>query len=143
MKTTHPKLADMNANREWYLVDAKNQVLGKLATKIADTLRGKNKPCWHPSVDCGDNVVVINAEKVVLTGQKEEKKQYITHSKYPGGLKTKTARNVRESHPERIIEGAVAGMMPRNRLRKHILSKLKVYAGENHPHTAQQLKPLK
>lgn len=143
MKTFHPKLADVNKTREWFLVDAEGQVLGKLATKIADVLRGKNKPSWHPSIDCGDHVVVINAEKVVLTGQKEKNKEYIHHTKFPGGLRRKTAEKMRLEHPERMIENAVSGMISRNRLKRHILSKLKVYAGVNHPHEAQKLKPLK
>jgi len=143
MKTFHPKLEEMRAERQWYLVDAEGQVLGKLATKVANVLRGKNKPTWHPSIDCGDYVVIINAEKVVVTGQKEENKEYIHHTKYPGGLRTKNLAKMRKEHPTRIIEHAVAGMIDRNRLKKHILSKLKIYAGTEHPHDAQKLTPLK
>lgn len=142
MKTHHPKLADLKKERQWYLVDAESKVLGQVSTRIADVLRGKHKPNWHPSVDGGDYIVVINAEKVVLTRGKDEKKEYIHHSQFPGGLKRKTAAKMRAEHPERIIEFAVHGMIPHNRLRKHILSKLKVYAGPEHPHTAQTLKPL-
>lgn len=142
MKTTHPKLADLKGNRAWRLVDADGIVLGQLAVKVADMIRGKDKPDWHPSLDCGDNVVVINAEKVVLTGQKESKKEYIRHSGYPGALKRTTAGKMRAEHPERIIEAAVSGMMPKNRLRKHFLSKLYVYAGTEHPHAGQNPKPL-
>lgn len=142
MKTFHPKLEDMKKSRQWLLVDAKDIVLGKLATEVAVRLRGKNKPQWHPSVDCGDNIVVINADKVVLTGQKESAKEYIHHTGFPGGLRRKTAAKMRQEHPERIVEKAVAGMIPRNKLKKHILSKLYVYAGSEHPHAGQDPKAL-
>lgn len=142
MKTFHPKLADVKETRAWHLVDAEDIVLGQLAVKVADVLRGKNKPSWHPSLDCGDNVVIVNAEKVVLTGQKESNKEYITHSGFPGALKRKTAKKVREDSPTHIVEHAVSGMLPKNRLRRHFLSKLHVYAGAEHPHAGQNPKPL-
>lgn len=142
MKTYHPKLDDIKGNREWYLIDAEGQVLGKLATAITDLLRGKTKPTWHPSLDCGDNVVVINAEKVVLTGQKEDKKEYIHHTGYPGHLKRTSAKKMRAEKPTHMIESAVAGMMPRNNLKKIMLSKLHVYAGAEHPHASQNPKKL-
>lgn len=138
MKTTHPKLAEVRPTRKWFMVDAKGKVLGQVAVEVANILRGKNKVNWHPSLDCGDHVVVINAAEVVLTGQKETKKEYIHHTGYPGGIRRKTAAKMREDHPERIIEKAVAGMIPRNRLKKIILSKLHVYAGADHKHEAQK-----
>lgn len=142
MKTHHPKLSDFQGKRAWYVVDAEGIVLGKLASKVADVLRGKNKPVWHPSVDCGDNVIVINAEKVVLTGKKEAQKEYITHSGFPGALKRPSAGKMRLEHPERIIESAVAGMISRNRLKKLILNKLHVYAGPTHKHESQNPQKL-
>ena len=132
----------MKAGRKWYLVDADSKVLGDLATQIATVLRGKHKPAWHPAVDCGDNVVVINAEKVKLTGKKELLKEYIHHTNYPKGIRHITAEKMRADHPERIIEKAVTGMIPRNRLRQHIVAKLKVYKGSEHPHFGQPLEPL-
>lgn len=140
--TTHPKLVDIDANRAWFIVDAEGKVLGQLATKIADVLRGKHKTIWHPMHDCGDYVVVINAEKIVVTGNKEKDKEYIHHTKHPGGIKRKTVEKMRKEHPERMIEAAVKGMIPANRIKKHIVAKLKVYAGTEHPHTAQNPKPL-
>ncbi len=142
MKTHHPKLEDVRKDRAWHIIDAKGLILGKLATEVAVILRGKNKPNWHPSVDCGDNVIVVNAEKVVLTGQKESQKMYYTHSGYPGALKEKPLSKMRAEHPERIVEKAVAGMISRNRLKKIILGKLHVYAGPEHPHASQNPKPL-
>ncbi|MFO7871006.1 MAG: 50S ribosomal protein L13 [Kiritimatiellia bacterium] len=123
--------------RQWRLVDAENQVLGRLAVRIADVLRGKDKPTFTPHVDTGDFVVVINAEKVKLTGRKEENKVYRTYSGYRSGLKEKTASEVRARHPERLIELAVKGMLPGNKLSRRMFSRLKVYAGESHPHGAQ------
>lgn len=144
MKTTvHPKVQDFKKNRNWHLVDAEGMVLGKLATKVATILRGKHKVVWQPSVDCGDYVVIVNAEKVVLTRTKDDKKIYIHHTGYPGAVREKTAGKMRQEHPERIIEFAVTGMIPRNRIRKYMLKRLKVYAGPNHPHTEETLKPLK
>lgn len=142
MKTFHPKLEDMKKDRKWILVDAAGRVLGEVAAEIAVLLRGKNKPTWHPSVDCGDNVVVINAEKVVLTGNKEDQKMYYRHTGYIGHLKVTPARKMRAEKPTLMIEKAVAGMIPRNRLKKHVLSKLHVYAGTEHPHAGQDPQPL-
>ena len=142
MKTHHPKLEDLRKNRQWHVIDAKGVVLGQLATKVAVVLRGKDKAHWHPSVDCGDNVIVVNADQVVLTGNKEEAKEYIHHTGFPGALRRRTARKMRETYPERIIEKAVAGMIPRNRLKKHVLSKLHVYAGAEHPHAGQNPQSL-
>jgi large subunit ribosomal protein L13 len=142
MKTHHPKLEDLRKDRKWHLIDADGLILGKLAVEAAVKLRGKDEPNFHPSVDCGDNVVVINAEKVVLTGNKEAQKMYHTHSGYPGALKSVPAGKMREKHPERIVEKAIGGMIPRNRLKKIILGKLYVYAGAEHPHASQDPKPL-
>lgn len=128
-------------DRQWYVIDAEDQILGRLATQIADILRGKNKPSFTPHVDCGDYVIVINADKVKLTGKKLDQKMYTTHSGYLGGLKETPYRVVMEKHPERAIEHAVKGMLPKNKLQKVFMNKLKVYAGEEHPHEAQQ--PIK
>lgn len=127
---------------EWWVVDAEGKTLGKLATKVADILRGKNRPTFTPHVDTGDFVVVINAEKVHLTGKKWEQKNYYDYSGYFGGLKVTPAKRMREEHPERIIKDAVKGMLPKNKLSNQIISKLKVYAGPEHPHKAQKPKPL-
>ncbi|OIP81617.1 50S ribosomal protein L13 [Candidatus Peregrinibacteria bacterium CG22_combo_CG10-13_8_21_14_all_44_10] len=137
MKTFSPKLEEVDKNRKWYLVDAKDKTLGRIATKIAVILRGKNKPTFSPHIDCGDHVIVINADQIRLSGQKWEQKKYYTHSGYPGALKTRTAKEIKEKKPEYMLEEAVKGMIPRNRLRTHVLSKLKIYAGEDHKHTAQ------
>lgn len=142
MKTFHPKLNDMKAKRQWILVDAKDQVLGDLAVKIANLLRGKGKPEWHPSIDCGDHVVVINADKVVVTGNKEKGKLYYRHTGFPGALKVTNVEKLRQEFPTRILESAITGMIPRNRLKKHIVSKLYVYAGDQHPHAGQNPNPL-
>ena len=128
--------------REWYVVDAEGQTLGRLATRIADTLRGKNKPQYTPHVDTGDFVVVINAEKVAVTGQKLDQKRYYRHSGYPGGLRTRTLREQLERRPTEVIRTAVKGMLPKNRLAARQLTKLKIYAGPEHPHAAQSPKPL-
>lgn len=122
----------------WFLIDAKDKVLGKIATKIADKLRGKDKPQFSPQMDYGDHVVVINAEKVRLTGKKLTDKKYYSHSQYPGGLKVKTAGTILVEKPEELIRKAVAGMMPKNRIGTSALDKLNIYAGEEHPHTAQK-----
>ncbi|HPR63475.1 MAG TPA: 50S ribosomal protein L13 [Thermoanaerobaculia bacterium] len=140
MKTYAPKEADIQ--RKWFLVDADGQVLGRMATRIATILRGKDEPGYAPNVDMGDFVVVINAEKVKLTGNKLNDKLYQSHSGYPGGFKEQTASELMEKHPERIIENAIKGMLPRNRLRAKILKKLKVYKGSAHPHEAQNPEPL-
>ena len=141
-KTTHPHLADTKKEEKWYLIDAEGKVLGQIATRLATVLRGKHKPNWHPSVNSGDHVVVINAEKVVLTGAKELKKEYIHHTGFPGAVRRKTPEKMRAAHPERMIEMAVSGMVPHNRLRKFVLAKLHVYAGATHPHGSQTLSPI-
>jgi large subunit ribosomal protein L13 len=135
MSTTIAKPATVQ--RGWYVIDAENEVLGRLATRIATVLRGKHKPTFTPHVDCGDFVVVINAEKIRLTGNKLDAKKYHRYSGYPGGLRTRTAREVLDTHPERVLESAVKRMLPKNRLSRQVFSKLKVYAGAEHPHAAQ------
>ncbi|UCF63635.1 MAG: 50S ribosomal protein L13 [bacterium] len=143
MRTDYLKVEEVAAQREWYVVDAKDYILGRLASNIASILRGKNKPAFAPHQDLGDFVVVINAEKVQLTGKKVEQKTYFRHTGYPGGEKNISYREMNEKHPERIIENAVRLMLPKNVLGRNMLKKLKVYAGENHPHQAQNPKPLK
>jgi large subunit ribosomal protein L13 len=128
--------------RDWYVVDAAGQTLGRLATQIADHLRGKRKPTYTPHVDTGDFVVVVNAEKISVTGNKLADKRYYRHSGYPGGLKSRTLQEMLDRRPEEVIRKAVRGMLPRNRLARKQLTKLKVYAGPEHPHQAQQPKPL-
>ena len=142
MKTYLPKIDKLNRTideqpRKWHIIDADGAVLGKVATTAADLLRGKNKPTFTPHLDTGDFVVVINAEKVVLTGKKETEKVMTTYSGYRGGLKKFSPADVRAKHPERLVEKAVKGMIPRNRLGRQIFKKLKVYAGPDHPHKAQ------
>ena len=129
--------------RKWYIVDANDLVLGRVATQIATVLRGKHRPQYSPHADCGDHVIVINAEKIRVTGKKESDKIYYRHSGYAGGLKSITLEKQREKFPERIIELAVKGMMPKGPLGRSMLKKLKVYAGEDHPHTAQQPEAMK
>ncbi len=124
--------------RKWYLIDAKGKTLGKIATQIANILRGKNKPTFTPHVDCGDFVVVINARHVKLTGRKLEQKKYYRHSGYIGGLKEVTAADMLDKYPERVIVHAVKGMLPKNRLSNRLITKLKVYPEANHPHEAQK-----
>lgn len=126
------------SNRRWFLIDAGSQVLGRVATEAAKLLRGKGKPSFTPHVDCGDFVVIINAERIRLTGRKEEAKLYYRHSGYPGGIRSQSAAEVRALHPDRLIRNAVAGMLPKNRLGRQLASKLKVYTGAEHPHAAQQ-----
>ena len=128
--------------RDWYVVDAADQRLGRLATEIAMVLRGKNKPQYTPHMDAGDFVVVVNAEKVVVTGKKPAQKLYRRHSGRPGGMKTETFEHLQARIPERIIEKAVKGMLPKNNLGRQLFKKLKVYAGSEHPHAAQQPKAL-
>lgn len=140
-RTFTPK-RETKADKKWFLVNAEDKTLGRLATEIAVILRGKNKPTFSPHTDCGDFVIVINAEKVVLTGRKNEQKEYIHHTGYLGHLKRKPIAIMRELNPSRIIEEAVAGMIPRNKLKKIIMSKLKVYAGSEHPHTGQSPETL-
>jgi len=128
--------------RDWYVIDAENKVLGRLATEIASRLRGKHKPEFTPHVDTGDYIVVINADKVAVTGKKESDKLYHHHTGFPGGIKSITLDKQRSKAPERIIEAAVRGMLPKNRLGRAMFRKLKVYAGSEHKHTAQQPKLL-
>jgi large subunit ribosomal protein L13 len=128
--------------RRWYVVDADGQTLGRLATRIADTLRGKGKAQYTPHVDTGDFVVVVNAEKVLVTGNKLDQKRYYRHSGYPGGLRSRTLREQLERRPTEVIRKAVKGMLPKNRLARRQLTKLKVYAGPDHPHEAQAPRPL-
>jgi large subunit ribosomal protein L13 len=128
--------------RRWYLVDADGKTLGRLATRIADALRGKDKPQYTPHVDTGDFVVVVNAEKIAVTGNKLDDKVYYRHSGYPGGIRSRTLREELERRPTEVIRKAVKGMLPRNRLARAQLTKLKVYAGPEHPHSAQDPKEL-
>lgn len=128
--------------RNWLVVDANGQTLGRLATQIADALRGKRKPEYTPHVDTGDFVIVINAEKISVSGNKRTEKRYYRHSGYPGGIKSRTLEEMLERRPEEVIRLAVKGMLPRNRLARKQLTKLKVYAGAEHPHAAQQPQPL-
>lgn len=131
-----------NRQRDWYVVDAEGQTLGRLATQIADALRGKRKPEYTPHCDTGDFVVVINAEKIVVTGAKREQKIYYRHSGYPGGMKQRTLAEMLEKKPEDVIRLAVKGMLPRNKLARKQMLKLKIYAGTEHPHSAQQPQPM-
>lgn len=131
-----------DADRKWYIVDANDQVLGRLASNIATIIRGKHKPIFTPNMDTGDFVVVINAEKVKLTGKRTFDKTYFSHSGYPGGVKTISITEMLQKKPEFVIENAVKGMLPKNRLGRKLIKKLKVYAGENHPHDAQQPETL-
>src|SRR6266536_322106 len=128
--------------RQWYLVDAEGKTLGRLATEIAETLRGKRKPQYTPHIDTGDFVVVVNAEKIAVTGKKREEKIYYRHSGYPGGLRERTLGEELERRPTEVLRKAVKGMLPRNRLARRQLTKLKIYAGPEHPHEAQAPKPL-
>jgi len=131
-----------DANRKWHVIDANDLVLGRLATKVATVIRGKHKPIFTPNMDTGDFVIVINADKVKLTGKREGKKTYFSHSMYPGGVKIKTFAELKEKNPEFIIRNAVKGMLPKNRLGRKLIKKLKVYAGNEHPHSAQKPEPL-
>jgi large subunit ribosomal protein L13 len=144
MKKTTVQLPRERAlkDRRWFVLDAEGVVLGRLATRVANLLRGKGKPSFTPHVDCGDFVVVINAAKVKLTGKKESDKIYHRHSGFPGGIRSIRATDLRARHPERLIELAVAGMLPKNRLSRALATKLKVYAGAEHPHQAQRPEPL-
>jgi large subunit ribosomal protein L13 len=131
-----------DVQRDWYVVDARGQTLGRLAAQVARVLRGKHKPIYSPSVDAGDCVIVVNAEKLHVSGRKLDQKIYYQHSGYPGGLKEITLRNLLQKHPTLAVEHAVRGMLPKNRLGRRMFRHLKVYAGPEHPHTAQQPKPL-
>ena len=139
-RTTMAKAEE--TERKWVLIDADGKILGKMATEIAAILRGKTKPVYTPHMDAGDFVVVINAEKVALTGRKWSQKMYYHHSGYPGGIKSISAEKLREKRPEDIIRKAVWGMLPKNRLGRKLIKKLKVYAGPEHPHEAQRPEPL-
>jgi len=140
MKTYVATLADRQ--RDWLLVDASGQTLGRLATQIADALRGKRKPAYTPHVDTGDFVIVVNAEKISVSGNKRQAKRYYRHSGYPGGLRSRTLAEMLARRPEEVIRLAVRGMLPRNRLARKQLTKLKVYAGPEHPHAAQKPQPM-
>jgi large subunit ribosomal protein L13 len=130
------------AQHDWFVVDASNKVLGRLATEIARRLRGKHKPVYTPHVDTGDYIVVVNVDKIAVTGNKEADKMYYHHTRYPGGIKGASLAEVRASHPERILESAVRGMLPKNALGRAMIKKLKIYSGPEHRHTAQQPKSL-
>lgn len=129
-------------NKEWVVVDAENAVLGRLASEVAKIIRGKHKASYTPHVDCGDNVIVINADKIKLTGKKMSDKIYVRHTGYPGGQRFQTPRELLEKHPERVIEKAVKGMLPKNRLGRRLFTNLFVYADAEHPHSAQQPKQI-
>lgn len=136
MKTFVTKPAEVE--RSWYVIDAEGQTLGRLATQIAVLLRGKHKPIYSPSVDCGDFVVVVNAEKIHVTGRRLDQKKYYRHSGYPGGLTEISMRDQLQKHPTRVIEAAVRGMLPKNKLGRKMFKKMKTYVGPEHPHEAQQ-----
>jgi len=138
IKTYTPKPEDIQ--REWFVIDAKDQTLGRLATQIAVLLRGKHKPIFSPHMDVGDFVIVINCDKIRVTGNKLDEKKYYRHSGYPGGFRSVTLREQLQRHPERVIQTAVRGMLPKNRLGRKMIKKLKIYAGDSHPHQAQKPK---
>jgi large subunit ribosomal protein L13 len=140
MKTYSAKASEIE--QRWYVVDAEGQTLGRLATRIADTLRGKGKPEYTPHIDSGDFVVVVNAEKIAVTGKKLDDKRYYRHSGYPGGLRSRTLREELDRRPTEVLRTAVKGMLPRNRLARRQITKLKVYTGPEYPHTAQSPEPL-
>ena len=142
MGTYHMKREEALAQRQWYIVDAEGKVLGRLATEVARVLRGKHKPSFSPHIDGGDFVIIVNARRVSLTGKKLEQKTYYRHSEYPGGLRASTAGKLVETKPNAIIQLAVKGMLPKNRLGRDLLRKLKVYPGPEHPHQAQNPQPL-
>ena len=140
MRTYSPKASELT--HEWFVVDADDQVLGRLATRVAHVLRGKHKPTFAPHMDGGDFVVIVNAEKIRLTGNKAEQKLWHRHSGYPGGLTSVPFARLLVERPEKVVEKAIVGMLPKNRLGRHMARKLKVYAGPEHPHEAQQPRPL-
>jgi len=140
VKTSSAKSHEIE--RKWFVIDAQGQTLGRLATRVATVLRGKHKPIYTPHIDCGDYVIVVNADKINVTGKKLDQKMYYRHSGYPGGLKQVSLRRQLQTHPERVIEAAVRGMLPKNRLGRKMFKKLKVYDGPDHPHQAQQPEPL-
>lgn len=141
MRTYSPKRSELDPARQWHVVDAEGVPLGRLSTNVARLLTGKHKPTYAPHMDAGDFVIVINADKAVLTGRKEEQKVYYRHSGYPGNLKQETAAELRARRPTQLVRRAVRGMLPKNRLGRHQLRKLKIYAGAEHPHQAQQPSP--
>jgi len=141
-KCYQAKPADAEQQRRWFVADAKGQVLGRLAVRIATVLMGKHKPIYTPHLDCGDYVIVLNAGQVKLTGKKSENMVYQRYSGYPGGQKTIPVKRVLERHPERVLREAVRRMLPKNRLARRMLNKLKLYTGDTHPHQAQQPEPL-
>ena len=141
MKTTFMQRKE-DVVRDWYIIDAKNIPLGRVASKAAVLLRGKHKATYTPHIDCGDNVIIINASNVMLTGNKLEGKKYYSHSRYVGGLRERTAKEMKEKYPEEMMEKAIKGMLPKGRLGRQMYKKLHVYAGEEHPHTAQQPKTI-
>lgn len=140
MRTYSPKASEIT--REWWVIDAEGMVLGRLATEVARVLRGKHKPMFAPHLDCGDHVIVVNADKVVLTSDKADKKTVWRHSGFPGGIKSMSYRDALERKPAEAVRRTIKGMLPKNRLGAQMLTKLKVYAGPEHPHQAQQPKPL-
>jgi large subunit ribosomal protein L13 len=142
VRTYSATATDAEASREWFVVDATGKTLGRLATQIANVLKGKHKPIYTPSMDCGDFVVVVNADKVKITGRKLDQKIYYRYSGYPSGLTEVSLRDQLKDHPERVLEDAVLGMLNRNKMRRQLIRKLKVYAGPQHPHQAQQPKPF-
>ncbi len=139
MSTPFP--SQKTISREWHVIDAEGQVLGRLATRVATLLMGKHKAIYTPFLDVGDHVVIVNADKIVLTGNKMDDKVYYRHTGYPGGIKEARARRVMREHPTRLIESAVRGMVPKTKLGRQMFTKLRVYAGPEHPHEAQQPKP--
>ena len=139
MKTTFMQKKE-DVVRDWYVIDAKDMPLGRVASKAATLLRGKHKATYTPHVDCGDNIIIINAAEVLLTGNKLEDKKYYNHSRYVGGLRERTAKEMKEKYPEEMMERAIKGMLPKGRLGRQMYKKLHVYAGAEHPHTAQQPK---
>ena len=142
MSTTFPSALGLADNRKWYVVDAAGQTVGRLATEVARVLTGKNKPQYTPFMDTGDHVIVINARAAVFKGSKAEQKIYYRHTLYPGGLRAVTVKEQFEKHPERVLEIAIKGMLPKNKLGKAMAKKLKVYGGADHPHAAQRPEPL-
>lgn len=140
MRTYSPKKSEIT--REWWVIDAEGMVLGRLATEVARVLRGKHKPMFTPHLDTGDHVIIVNADKVVLTAGKAERKAVVRHSGYPGGLKSQSYREALDRKPAEAVRRTVKGMLPKNRLGRQMATKLKVYAGPHHPHAAQQPKPL-
>ncbi len=142
MQTFVPSGKNLEQSRKWYVINAEGKTVGRLATEAARILMGKNKPTYTPYIDVGDHVVIINAEKVVFTGNKWKEKIYRRHTGYPGGLKEISAEKQLQKHPERILESAIAGMLPKTKMGRRMVKKLKVYKGDTHPHKAQQPEPM-